>query len=283
MDEVSLRRERLRRLVTQRLGLASTVLQDFRIDVALKQLTGERQGRSPIEDIDGLEALGCDEPAWQRVIAALVVGETSFFRQASWFSQLEQHVLSALFETSRRAGTKRLRIWSAACATGEEPYSIAIILDRLAHGQGDWDIRILGTDINAAFIDAARRARYRSWSLRELDSDVRARYFHEVQPGLFELTRAIRDMVTFESLNLVDTASAERGQIEEWDLIICRNVLMYLSAEHQPAVAGRLAGHLATHGWLAVAPLEAEPEWFRSLARINVPSAIFFRRDEVKR
>jgi chemotaxis protein methyltransferase CheR len=283
MEEMSRQRERLRGLVTQRLGLASTVLPDFQIDLALKQLTGGREGRSPIGDIDGLESLDCDEPAWQSVIAALVVGETSFFRQPSWFSQLEQHVLSALFETSRRTGTKRLRIWSAACATGEEPYSIAIILDRLVQHRDDWDIRILGTDINATFIEAARRARYRRWSLRELDADVRARYFHEIQPGRFELTSAIRDMVTFETHNLVDAASAERGRIEEWDLIICRNLLMYLSAEHRPAVAGRLAGRLATHGWLAVAPLEAEPAWFRSLARVNVPSAIFFRRDEAAR
>jgi chemotaxis protein methyltransferase CheR len=270
-------RQRLRQLATERLGLAATALPDARVDAALERMSLD--GPSPAQHLDALASLASDAPAWQPVIEALVVGETSFFRHTAWFLQLERRVLKPLIDTCRETGVKRLRIWSAACATGEEAYSIAIILDRLLQRFGDWDIRIIGTDVNAAFVAAARVARYRAWSLRELDANTRLRYFQKTGDGRFELVPEIRAMVSFETLNLVDAPPHDGPDIAECDLIICRNVLMYLSPESQRAVADRLAGNLALHGWLAVTPVEAEPDWFRSLERVNVPSAIFFRRD----
>jgi chemotaxis protein methyltransferase CheR len=270
-------RERLRQLATERLGLAATSLQDARVDAALESIAAG--AHTPGENLEALTALTCDEPAWQRIIGALVVGETSFFRQKPWFLQLQRYAIEPLLDAARDSGSRRLRIWSAACATGEEAYSIAIVLDRLLRHKAGWDIRILGTDINADFIAAARRARYRAWSLRELDPETRARYFEEVEPGRFELAAAIRDMVTFETLNLVEEQRDGGPDISGAGLIVCRNILMYMSAQNQRTVADRLTANLATGGWLAVAPVEAEAEWFRTLTRVNVPSAIFFRRD----
>jgi chemotaxis protein methyltransferase CheR len=270
-------RERLRQLATERLGLAATSLQDVRVDAALESIASGTH--TPGESLEALTALTCDEPAWQSIIGALVVGETSFFRQMPWFLQLQRYAIEPLVDAARDTGSRRLRIWSAACATGEEAYTIAIVLDRLLQRTAGWDIRILGTDINAGFIAAARRARYRAWSLRELDDETRTRYFNEVEPGRFELAAKIRDMVTFETLNLVDGQPDGGPDVSGADLIVCRNLLMYMSAQNQQTVAGRLAANLAPGGWLAVAPVEAEAEWFRMLARVSVPSAIFFRRE----
>ena len=264
-------RLRLRDLVGERLGLRASALPDARIDVALGRLEG---------DLTTISTLPANAPAWQPVIDALVVGETNFFRQRAWFAQLEEHALAALIAARGRNGRRRLRIWSAGCATGEEPYGIALVVRRLLRGLGHWDVRIVGTDLNAASLDAARLGRYRAWSLRELEPELRTYTFTPVEGGRFELDPAVRAAVTFATLNLADDeplpAPLVRGDV---DLVICRNVLMYLTPEAQRIATSRLAGALGPNGWLAVAPLEANPEWFPRLRVVNVPSAIFFRRE----
>jgi len=264
-------RRQLRDYAIERLGFAPSPAQDQRADRAVEQLLAA--GETAASDMLAvLSAQRFETPAWQRVIAALVVGETHFFRQAAWFSQLEEHALKPLIETRRRSGTRRLRLWSAACATGEEAYTLALIVRRLLAPGDDWDIRIIGTDINAGFLTDARRAEYREWSLREIEPAVRARHFRALGAGRFALAPAIRDMVSFRLLDLGEAAPPG----EEMDLIVCRNMLMYLTPERQAAVARRLVAAVAPGGWLAVAPAEASAEGFRPLVPLNVPSAIFF-------
>jgi chemotaxis protein methyltransferase CheR len=268
-------RARLRELVTQRLGLAPSAMPDARVDDALARLSGAGDTAAPL---DALAALSYHQPLWQQVIDALAVGETNFFRQATWFTQLERHILTPLIERRLLAGPRRLRLWSAACATGEETYTLAILVKRLLRNLSGWDISIVGTDISAAFLAAARRARYRPRSLRELDAAARAEHFRQDESGRFELVPETRALASFRAYNL---AGAERGgddpRLVDVDLIICRNVLMYLAPDHQRAVARRLTQRLAPDGWLATAPAEAIAEWFRPLTTVNVPSAVFFR------
>ena len=271
-------RTRLRDLVGVRLGLRTSSLPDARVDGALLRLLHGDAAAAPELALATLPALPFTDPAWQRVIGALVVGETNFFRQRSWFTQLEEHVLKPLVAAGK--ATRRLRVWSAGCASGEEPYSVAIALHRLIEDPGDWDIRIVGTDASLDLLAAAGRASYRAWSLRELDPDARNRFFTAAGEGRFALAPALRAMVSFAPFNLTDGAPVHaevlRGGV---DLVLCRNVLMYLTADEQPAVSRRLAGYVAPAGWLAVAPLEANTEWFHGLTPVNVPSAIFFRRE----
>jgi chemotaxis protein methyltransferase CheR len=257
-------RRQLRTLVLDRLGFAPSAAHEYRVDNAIERLLED--GEAPAA------TAALETPAWQRVIDALVVGETHFFRQPAWFAQLEEHVLKPLIATRLRTGTKRLRLWSAACATGEEAYTLAIMVDRLLTARADWDIRITGTDINARFLADARRATYREWSLREVEPALRARYFRDLGTGRCELAPAIRDMVSFRLLDLLEPAEP----YEDVDLVVCRNMLMYLTPERQAGVAHRLAAAVAPDGWLAVAPAEAAAEVFRPLVPFNVPSAIFF-------
>jgi chemotaxis protein methyltransferase CheR len=98
-------------------------------------------------------------------VADLTVGETHFFRNRPQFEALERHILPEIID--RRRDTRRLRLWSAACSTGEEPYSLAILVDRLLADRAAWDVRILATDINRAALERARRGRYGAWSFRE--------------------------------------------------------------------------------------------------------------------
>jgi len=266
-------RRQLRDLALERLGFAPSPAQDHRAENAVEHVLAADDAPSASELLAALSVQSLETPAWQRVIEALVVGETHFFRQAGWFAQLEEHVLKPLIATRLRTGSRRLRLWSAACSTGEEAYTLALIVRNLLDPNDRWDVRIIGTDINERFLADARRAEYRAWALREIDPAVRARYFRELGTGRFELAPGIRDMVAFRQHDLAEPAALA----EEMDLVVCRNVLMYLTPERQAAVARRLVATIAPDGWLAVAPAEAAADGFPPLAPFNVPSAIFFR------
>ena len=222
-----------------------------------------------------------DEHADLRHLAAyLTIGETYFFRERATFESLEQHVLPSLIATRRAEGIPRLRLWSAACATGEEPYSLAILLDRLLPDRADWSVTILATDINAEALEAAQRGLYREWSLRDTPAWVRERYFRRNGGHTFELDAAIRRAVTFAPLNLAaggyPSVLTNTGAM---DLILCRNVLMYFTRDAQRAAVARLQQALVTGGWLVVSPAEASVELLRPLVPVHYPGAILYRKD----
>lgn len=265
-------RARLRTLATERLGMAPSALVDARVDSALLALTSAGAADATL---DTLSTLALDAPRWQAVVEALTVGETNFFRQPGWFAQLAAQILRPVIDRRRLHGPKRLRIWSAGCATGEEAYSLAIMVTQLLPRADDWEISIIGTDISAAFLAAAQRAVYREWSLRDVDATVRAQHFRKLDSGRFELLETTRAMVRFESLNLA-APEAWDAKLTGFDLIVCRNVLMYFALERQREIAQRLIARLAPDGWLATAPAEATAEWFRPLIPLSVPSAVLF-------
>ncbi|PYQ19112.1 MAG: hypothetical protein DMF81_22900 [Acidobacteria bacterium] len=149
-----------------------------------------------------LAAVPDEDPELRRLAARLTIGETHFFRDGAAFEALERHVLPSLIAARSAEGVPRLRLWSAGCATGEEPYSLAIELDRLLRDRADWSVTILATDINTEALEVARRGIYRDWSLRGTPPWVRERYFHRRRDQTFELDRRIRGMVTFAPLNL---------------------------------------------------------------------------------
>jgi|GEM_PF-4492142 chemotaxis protein methyltransferase CheR len=270
-------RLRLRDLVSERLGFVPSASEERRVDNALERLLTVEGIGSVAQALAALASRSYETPEWQLVIDALVIGETHFFRQASWFVQIEEHILKPLIVRRLHAGNKRMRLWSAACSTGEEAYTLALIVDRLLGPHHDWDVEIVGSDVNARFLAEARRAVYRSWSLREIDPALRERHFRDLGSARFELAPAIRDMVSFRLLNLnqvsVRGEDLDRANV---DLIVCRNMLMYFTPERQAVASRRLVAALAADGWLAVAPAEAAADAFAPLVPFNVPSAIFF-------
>jgi chemotaxis protein methyltransferase CheR len=270
-------RLQLRDLVIERLGFAPSASEEHRLDHALERLMALGGATSLDAPLAALSKQSYETPEWQLVIDALVVGETHFFRQAAWFAQIEEHILKPLIARRLQAGSKRLRLWSAACSTGEEAYTLAIIVDRLLGSHADWDVQIVGSDVNARFLGVARNAVYRAWSLREVEPELRERHFRDLGSGQFELAPAIRDMVSFRLLNLNQPSvrGEDRDRVDI-DLIVCRNMLMYFMPEQQAAASRRLVGALAADGWLAVAPAEATADAFVPLVPFNVPSAIFF-------
>jgi len=133
----------------------------------------------------------------------LSVGETYFFREKQSLGIFEEHILPMLLQ-SRRHNERRLRIWSAGCSTGEEAYSIAILLDRLIPDLKDWNVTILATDFNPKFLRKAVQGVYGEWSFRDAPVWLRERYFNKSRDGRFEIHPRIRKMVTFSYLNFAE-------------------------------------------------------------------------------
>lgn len=221
-----------------------------------------------------------EDPALRRLAAHLTIGETYFFRDRASFEALEQYVLPSLIASRRAQGTLRLRLWSAACATGEEPYSLAILLDRLLPDRAEWSVTILATDINAEALEAAQRGLYRDWSFRDTPAWLRERYFRRQGGQIYELDEAVRRTVAFAPLNLAaDAYPSVVTNTGAMDLVLCRNVLMYFARDAQRAAVARLQRALVTGGWLVVSPAEASVELLRPLVPVNYPGAIFYRKD----
>ena len=212
----------------------------------------------------------------EALIAKLTIGETYFFRNRPQFDALEKHILPALI--ARRQATRTLRLWSAGCASGEEPYSLAILVKRLLPDLANWNILILATDINRDGLERGRRGVYGNWSFRDGAAALQPTYFslHERQ---FEIEAPLRRLVHFEYLNLIeDVYPSLTTNTHQMDLILCRNVLIYFAAETTRLVAGRLYGALAEEGWLIVGHAEPSQAYFHQFATRNFPGAVIYQK-----
>lgn len=270
-----------RALIADRLGLAFEESRQADLERGLRQALGHSADVLPEKYLAWLGTLPDESPEWSRLASSLTVGETYFFRDRSCIDALEQQILPALIAARRSAGFLRLRCWSAGCATGAEPYSLAILLDQLLPDRPAWALTILATDINPVALESAQLGLYSDWALRETPQGIRDRYFHRRGKDTFELDSAIRQMVTFAPLNLAKASfPALMTNTGAMDLIVCRNVLMYFTSEVQRATVARLQEALVTEGWLVVSPAETSTELFRPLISVNLPGAIFYRKSQ---
>jgi chemotaxis protein methyltransferase CheR len=209
----------------------------------------------------------------------LTVGETYFFREKPSFDVLEQHILPALLR-AREGNERRLRIWSAGCCTGEEPYSIAMLLDRLIPEPAAWSVTVHATDINPMFLRKAAEGEYGEWSFRSTPAWIKDRYFQPGKAGHFKLDERIRKRVVFDHLNLADDAYPSlTNNTNAMDIIFCRNVLMYFSAQRARAVIDNLHRALVDGGWLIVSPAETSGTLFSNFTAVEFDGAILYRKD----
>ncbi len=269
-----------RELIAGRLGLDFPDGRRADLEHGLARALRASRFRTPREYLSWLTAAPEADPELRRLAAHLTVGETYFFRDRACFDALRQHVLPALIAARRAEGMLRLRLWSAGCATGEEPYSLAILLDSLLPDRPDWAITILATDINAAALEVARRGLYREWSFRQNPPEVRGRHFRDRGDETFELNPSIRRMVGFAPLNLAAEVYPDVvTNTTAMDLVVCRNVLMYFTPEAQRAAVARLRRALVSGGWLVVSPVEASAEMLRPLLPVNLTGAILYLKE----
>jgi chemotaxis protein methyltransferase CheR len=238
--------ERFRSAVERRFGL---YYEDAKLDY-LAQVLRRRANTSASAAASDYVARIHSGEASRVELAALVeeltVTETYFFRNPDNFRALSERVLPAC--THSRGGQRRLRILSAGCASGEEPYTLALLLRESLPDWQSWDLEITGIDVNPVMLSRAAQARYSTWSLRATPDDVRERHFKSVGRE-FELDPQVRKMVTFEERNLVDEAPSF-WQPEYFDVVFCRNVMMYFLPDVTRRVVSRFSRSLRPEGFL---------------------------------
>ena len=213
-----------------------------------------------------------------RLINAVTVSETHFFRNQPQFDALYQHVLPEIIR--RRRALRTMRIWSAGCASGEEPYSIAIMLRELLPDVEDWSITILATDINNEALYRARKAVFGEWAFREERAKLwRPRYFRPLGKE-YELNPEVRRMVTLSRLNLADdNYPSYETNTTSMDLILCRNVTIYFSESVTRMVVERFYNALVDGGWLVVGHAEPSVSVYARYETYNYPDTVLYRRN----
>ncbi len=209
----------------------------------------------------------------------LTVGETYFFRDQKYFEILETKILPPLIE--RRRGTGRyLRIWSAGCCTGEEPYSIAMMLSQMLPDFKKWQISILATDINPLFLQKAKTGVYSSWSFREMPAPFGEKYFTKIKADRFKIDDDIREAVSFQYLNLAeDVYPSLLNNTNAMDLIFCRNVLMYFSPELMQKIIQHFYRCLVREGSLIVSSVETSQIFYRQFSCALVQGLTFYQKN----
>jgi chemotaxis protein methyltransferase CheR len=228
--------------------------------------------------IDWLLSAPPDKKQLQVLASHLTIGETYFFRDQQTLAALAENILPELIRT-RRGREQRLRIWSAACCSGEEPYSLAILLHQLLPDIQDWQVTITATDINPCFLQKAMAGIYGEWSFRNAPVWLKQRYFKRTADGRYLIVPQIKRLVNFTHLNLVeDVYPSLATETNAMDIIFCRNVLMYFSQPQIRKVIENLAHALVGGGWLVVSPSEASKALFPQLINVNFPGAILFKK-----
>jgi len=230
-------------LLEARTGQQLTMSRRWRIETALSGLLRER-GISTLDELITILVMGKEPSLSQMVVEALLNNETYFFRDRAPFDLVQRHALVELAQ--RRAKSKRIRIWSAGCSSGQEVYSLAMLFADEPEKWAGWTIDILGTDVSTACIDRARNGAYTQFEVqRGLGINQMIKWFEESPDG-WRAVEPLRRPVRFQVHNLLERPPHPGG----FDIVLCRNVLLYLSPEKKTLGFERLASAMAEDGWL---------------------------------
>lgn len=274
--------ERFRDLILERSGLYFPEERRQTLSRGLTEALRASSRNSLSEYYDLLRQSPGASHEWDTLVSALTIGETYFFRNKSHFDALAQHILPEII-TCQGLLNRRIRIWSAGCATGEEPYSVAILLRELIPNLHSWNILILATDINREALRKAREGVYGTWSFRGVEKRIQERYFHPNGHGQYALNNEIKNMVTFDYLNLVeDCYPSLITNTSGMDLILCRNVTIYFSPEATQKVITRFYHSLTEGGWFIPGSSEPNMVFYRDFQQKNFPGAVVYQKPRVE-
>jgi chemotaxis protein methyltransferase CheR len=230
-------------LLEARTGQQLTMSRRWRIETALSALLKGR-GISTLDELITILVMGREPSLSQQVVEALLNNETYFFRDRAPFDLLARYALPELH--ARRQKNRRIRIWSAGCSTGQEVYSLSMLFAEEPEKWLGWTIDILGTDVSNACVDRARSGSYSQFEVqRGLGINQMIKWFEECPDG-WRAVEPLRKPVRYQVHNLLEPSPHPGG----FDIVLCRNVLLYLSPDKKALAFERLAGAMAEDGWL---------------------------------
>lgn len=211
-----------------------------------------------------------------KLFEVVTTNETSFYRNPPQLQVFQDVVLKGIIEECRKLGRKRIRIWSAGCSTGEEPYTLAIILHEvLRHEITSWDIKITANDLSEAVLASARRGVYSEYALRTTPKDIVARYFTQ-EGGNYKIDPKLKQLVSFGQINLSDKLQLSR--VEKSNIIFCRNVIIYFDDEMKRRVINAFYDNLLPSGTLIIGHSESLHNISRAFKPEHYTGTIVYRK-----
>jgi len=230
-------------LLEARTGQQLTMNRRWRIETALGALLRDR-GIATLDELITILVMGREPGLSNQVVEALLNNETYFFRDRAPFDLLSRHALPEL--ARKRHSSRKIRIWSAGCSTGQEVYSLAMLFAENAAQWRGWTVDVLGSDVSSAVVERARSGVYTQFEVqRGLGINQTIRWFEECDDG-WRAVEELRKSIRFQVHNLLEPPPHPGG----FDIVLCRNVLLYLTPEKRRLAFDRLASALTPDGWL---------------------------------
>jgi len=243
------------------------------------EAVGSRMSELGVQSFDEYQRLVTSASSGSSELSALAtkltVGETYFFRNTEHWRAFEQCVVPWLVELNAATGRRRVRIWSAGCSTGEEAYTMAIALRRSLPDLANWSIEIVGTDISPAALATANEAVYTENSFRGVSQEIRSQYFGRAGRNRYRLRDDIRNMVRFQQLNLLDVTGM--APMRDFDVIFCRNVLIYFEPSAIQNVVMQFHHSLRPGGYLFLGHAESTHGRSPGFASLNLCNTFIYK------
>jgi chemotaxis protein methyltransferase CheR len=257
-------------MVRQRSAIELDAAKTYLIEARLNPVARRHGFASTVEFIRNLQTR-LDAIAQQHVVEAMTTNETSFFRDSHPFDALRTTIVPELIKVL--GGRRSLNIWSAACSTGQEAYSIALLLSHEFPELASWTTKILGTDLSDDVLEKARAARFSQIEInRGLPAALLGKYFR--REGMhWELAPQVRAMASFAKLNLIETWPT----IPQMDVVFLRNVLIYFAPETKKAILEKVRRVMAPHAVLFLGAAETTMGLDAHFDRVQINNSVFYR------
>jgi len=211
------------------------------------------------------------------LVSHLTIGETYFFREKPGLEHFTGTIIPKIL-SERRGKNQEIRIWCAGCCTGEEPYTLAVLLHETIPDISQWKITLIASDINPQFLLRARNGHYNQWSFRETPQALKNKYFTTTGKG-WKVNDEIQKMVTFLELNLAkDHYPSTTNNLHDFDVIFCRNVLMYFTANQIKRISNRFYRAVNENGWLITSAVEINDDYFSDFTCHHSEKGSFYQK-----
>lgn len=213
-----------------------------------------------------------------KLFEVVTTNETSFFRNPPQLKVFQEKVLADVVDRLRKIGGRQLRIWSAGCSTGEEPYTLSIQVHEVLNSElPSWDVKITANDLSENVLKAARRGIYNEYSLRSTPREIVAKYFNKDEQG-YKVKPEVKKLVSFGQINLNDRVQIKR--VERSHVIFCRNVVIYFDDEMKKRVIAAFYDNLLPGGYLLIGHSESLHNISRAFKPMHHPGAIVYKKEE---
>ncbi|AFZ20026.1 CheR family methyltransferase [Allocoleopsis franciscana] len=213
---------------------------------------------------------------WKKLVNLLTNSESYFFRDKDQFDLLRNHLLPELIKC--KENSKTLRVCSAGCSSGEEPYSLAILLEELLPNPEEWNLTILGIDINQEALHKAELGIYRPWSFRRVEKEIMQQYFQLINHQ-YHINTSIKQMVKFQNLNLFkEVFPCSNSELQDLDLILCRNVFIYFEPSAIAKVLEKFYKALQPLGYLITGHAELSGQNLSQFQTKVFPESVVYQK-----